>query len=179
GAAQGLRQDSMPAAIAAIEHLGKQNGFAVDATESSSVFADATLSRYAVVVFLLTTGDVLDQDEQAGFMRYIEGGGAFVGVHSAADTEHDWPWYGQLVGAYFVSHPAIQQATVAVVDRETPSTIHLPAHWVRTDEWYNFQQDPSPSVTVLERLDEASYQPGDGAMGSSHPIAWQHVFDGG
>lgn len=176
---QGFRHDSIPAAISAVDQLGQENGFAVDATESPSVFADSTLSRYAVVMFLLTTGNVLDQGEQAAFTRYIERGGAFVGVHSAADTEHDWPWYGSLVGAYFFSHPAVQTATVDVVDRDTPSTIHLPAHWVRSDEWYNFQPPPSASVTVLARLDETTYQPGDGAMGSSHPIAWQQVFDGG
>ena len=175
----GFRHDSIPAAVSAIEQLGSDNGFAVDATEDASMFTGSTLSRYAVVIFLLTTGDVLDADQQAAFQRYIESGGAFVGVHSAADTEHDWPWYGGLVGAYFDNHPAVQQATVDVTDRDTPSTIHLPAHWVRTDEWYNFQTDPSSTVTVLAELDETTYSPGDGAMGSSHPIAWQHVYDGG
>jgi cytochrome c len=175
----GFRHDSIPAAVTAIEQLGAANGFAVDSTESTSMFADSTLQRYAVVMFLLTTGDVLDTDQQAAFTSYIEGGGAFVGVHSAADTEHDWPWYGGLVGAYFESHPAVQQATVEVIDREAPSTIHLPARWIRTDEWYNFQTDPGPSVTVLAELDEATYAPGDGAMGPSHPIAWQHIYDGG
>lgn len=175
----GYRHDSIPAAIAAVEKLGAENGFAVDATEDASVFTGSTLSRYAVVMFLLTTGDVLDQDQQAAFMRYIEAGGGFAGVHSASDTEHDWPWYGNLVGAYFSTHPEIQQATIDVLDRETPSTVHLPAHWARTDEWYNFSTDPSSSVTVLAALDETTYQPGPGAMGASHPIAWQHVFDGG
>ena len=175
----GYRHDSIPTAIAAVEKLGAENGFAVDATEDASVFTDATLSRYAVVMFLLTTGDVLDQDQQAAFMRYIEAGGGFAGVHSASDTEHDWPWYGNLVGAYFSTHPEIQQATIDVLDRETPSTIHLPAQWARTDEWYNFSTDPSSSVTVLASLDETTYQPGPGAMGASHPIAWQQVFDGG
>jgi cytochrome c len=175
----GYRHDSIPAAIAAVEQLGAANGFAVDATEDASVFTDSNLARYAVVMFLLTTGDVLDPDQQAAFTRYIEGGGAFAGVHSAADTEHDWPWYGGLVGAYFESHPAIQQATVDVIDRNEPSTIHLPAKWIRTDEWYDFQTDPSSSVTVLAKLDETTYSPGDNPMGASHPIAWQHVYDGG
>jgi type 1 glutamine amidotransferase len=175
----GFRHDSIPAAIAAVEKLGAQNGFAVDATEGASVFNGSTLPRYAVVMFLLTTGDVLDSDQQAAFMRYIQSGGGFVGVHSASDTEHDWSWYGGLVGTYFAVHPTIQQATIDVVDRDTPSTIHLPAHWTRTDEWYNFTGEPSPSVTVLANLDENTYQPGPGAMGASHPIAWQQVYDGG
>jgi type 1 glutamine amidotransferase len=175
----GYRHDSIPAAISAIEQLGAANGFAVDATEDASTFTSASLSRYRVVIFLLTTGDVLDAAQQAAFTTYIEAGGAFVGVHSAADTEHDWPWYGGLVGAYFASHPPVQRATVDVVDRNTPSTVHLSAVWGRTDEWYNFSTDPSASVTVLARLDERTYAPGDGAMGASHPIAWQHRYDGG
>jgi cytochrome c len=173
------RHDSIPAAISAVERLGAANGFAVDATEDASTFTDANLSHHVVVMFLLTTGDVLDAGQQAALTAYIEAGGAFVGVHSAADTEHDWPWYGALVGAYFASHPAVQPATVDVVDRSTPSTVKLPAKWTRTDEWYNFSTDPSASVTVLAKLDERTYAPGDGAMGGSHPIAWQHLYDGG
>jgi cytochrome c len=175
----GYRHDSIPSAITAVERLGAANGFAVDSTEDASSFTDANLSRYAVVVFLLTTGDVLDAGQEAAFTRYIEAGGGFVGVHSAADTEHDWPWYGSLVGAFFASHPAVQHATVDVVDRNTPSTVHLPVAWSRTDEWYTFSADPSASATVLAKLDESTYAAGDGAMGASHPIAWQQRFDGG
>jgi cytochrome c len=175
----GFRHDSIPAAIAAVEALGAQNDFAVDATEDAGAFSGANLSRYAVVMFLLTTDDILDSDQQGAFQRYIEAGGGFVGVHSASDTEHDWPWYGGLVGAYFKSHPEIQPAIVDVVDPDTPSTIHLPAKWMRTDEWYNFETNPAGTVTVLATVDETTYDPGPDAMGSNHPIAWQHVYDGG
>ena len=130
-------------------------------------------------MFLLTTGDVLDSAQQAAFQQYIEAGGGFVGVHSASDTELDWPWYGGLVGAFFLDHPAIQQAVVDVVDRDTPSTIHLSARWTRTDEWYNFATNPAANVTVLATVDETTYDPGPDAMGSDHPISWQQVYDGG
>jgi cytochrome c len=173
------RHDSIPAALAAITQLGAKGGFTVDATEDAGAFSNDNLARYKVVVFLLTTGDVLDPNQQAALTHYIEAGGGFVGVHSAADTEHDWPWYGGLVGAYFVSHPPIQPAVVNVVDRNTPSTIHLPARWTRMDEWYNFAPNPRGSVTVLATVDETSYAPGDHAMGADHPIMWQHVYDGG
>jgi type 1 glutamine amidotransferase len=174
-----FRHDSIPAAIAAVQSLGAANGFAVDQTEDGGAFTDPNLARYRVVMFLLTTGDVLDDAEQAALQRYIEAGGGFVGVHSAADTEHDWPWYGGLVGAYFASHPAIQTATIDVADPRGPGTVGLPAQWVRTDEWYNFASDPRPSVHVLATLDESTYNPGDGAMGADHPIAWYHDYDGG
>jgi type 1 glutamine amidotransferase len=175
----GFRHDSIPAAIQAVQQLGAANGFGVDQTEDAGAFSDANLGQYRAVMFLLTTGDVLNDAQQAAFQRYIEGGGGFVGVHSAADTEHDWPWYGKLVGTYFLSHPAIQTAQIDVADPRDPSTAGLPAVWTRTDEWYNFTSDPRPSVNVLMTLDERTYDPGPDAMGADHPISWWHAYDGG
>ena len=175
----GFRHASIPAALEALRELGALHGFTVDATEDPGAFTDANLARYAVVAFVLTTGDVLDEERQAAFQRYIRSGHGFVGVHSAADTEHDWPWYGRLVGAYFKSHPAIQPATLVVADPRHTSTAGLPRRWGRMDEWYNFAANPRPSVRVLATLDETTYSPGDGAMGGDHPIAWAHEFDGG
>jgi cytochrome c len=175
----GFRHESIPAALQALRELGARNGFTVDATEDPAAFTDANLSRYAVVAFVLTTGDVLDDARQAAFERYIHAGHGFVGVHSAADTEHDWPWYGRLVGAYFKIHPAIQRATVRVATTRHPSTAGLPRSWARTDEWYNFARNPRPDVRVLATLSESSYSPGPGAMGADHPIAWAHSFEGG
>ena len=175
----GFRHASIPVAIQAVADLGAKNGFGVDATEDAAAFSDANLANYGAVVFLLTTGDVLDDGQQAAFQRYIRAGGGFVGVHSAADTEHDWPWYGGLVGAYFLSHPEIQTAAIDVADPRDASTAALPARWSRTDEWYNFAANPRPSVHVLATIDETSYNPGEGAMGADHPIAWWHDYDGG
>jgi cytochrome c len=177
--AAGFRHDSIPAALQALRELGARNGFTVDATQDAGAFSDANLARYAVVAFVLTTGDVLDDARQAAFERYIRAGHGFVGVHSAADTEHAWPWYGRLVGAYFKSHPAIQPATLVVADPRHVSTAALPRRWARTDEWYNFATNPRPAVRVLATLDETTYSPGDGAMGGDHPIAWAHELDGG
>src|SRR4029079_5858781 len=157
----GFRHDSIPDGIAAIRNLGAKYGFAVDATEDASVFDDARLSAYGAVVFLCTTGDILDAGQQAAFERYIQAGGGFVGVHSAADTEYDWPWYGGLVGAYFNGHPAIQPAAIAVTDRVQASTRDLPPRWNRTDEWYNFRTNPRGRVHVLAAVDEASYSGGE------------------
>ena len=173
----GVRHDSIPDAVAAVGALGAAHGFAVDATEDPAVFDDARLAPYRAVVFLLTTGDVLDPSQQAAFERYIRAGNGYAGVHSASDTEYDWPWYGELVGAYFGDHPAIQAATVHVEDRSHPSTAGLPETWPRTDEWYNFRANPRGRVHVLARLDEASYA--GGTMGADHPIAWYHAYDGG
>jgi type 1 glutamine amidotransferase len=174
----GFRHGSIPDAIAAVQQLGAQNGFDVAQTEDPGAFTDANLSQYQAVIFLLTTGDVLDADQQAAFERYIEAGNGWVGVHSAADTGYDWPWYGQLMGAYFQDHPDIQTATIHVAGHDHPSTLGLPDDWVRTDEWYNFQTNPRDNgVTVLATLDESTYM--GGTMGDDHPIMWYHEFDGG
>lgn len=174
----GFRHASIPAAIGAIQQLGVSNQFSVTATEDSAAFEDTNLRQFACVVFCLTTGDVLNGAQKAAFTRYIHSGGGFVGLHSASDTEHSWPWYGQLVGAFFESHPPIQTGTVKVSDSLHPSTAGLPKRWVRTDEWYSFAENPRGRVHVLATLDERTYAPAD-AMGADHPIAWCHSFEGG
>ena len=173
----GFRHDSIPAAVAALTELGSANGYAVEATEDPALFTAANLARFRVVVFLMTTGDVLDAAGQAAFEAWIAGGGNYVGVHSAADTEYDWPFYGQLIGAYFKQHPAIQPATVNIEVTDHPATAGLPSTWMRTDEWYDFQTNPRTTVTVLATVDESSYT--GGTMGADHPIAWTHPTTGG
>lgn len=173
----GFRHGSIASGIAAIEDLGVANDFSVTATEDANQFTSANLAQYEAVVFLNTTGDVLTNTQQAAFEQYIQGGGGWAGIHSAADTEYGWSWYGDLMGAYFQSHPSIQQATIVVADQTHPSTAHLPQEWVRTDEWYNYQANPRGDVHVLATLDESTYS--GGADGFDHPIAWYHDFDGG
>jgi uncharacterized protein len=173
----GFRHDSIPAGITAIRQLGTQNGFAVDATENPNPFTTQNLARYQAVVWLSTTGDVLNPTQQAAFESYVNGGGGYVGVHAAADTEYNWPWYGSLVGAYFASHPAQQQASLVVENRSGDSTAHLPATWRRFDEWYNYRANPRGGVNVLMRLDESSYN--GGTMGADHPITWWHDVGAG
>ena len=173
----GFRHDSIPQGITAIEALAAEYGFSVEATEDAARFTDTALARYRVIVFLSTTGDIFDADQKAAFERYIRSGGGFVGVHSASDTEYQWPWYGRLVGAYFESHPAIQRATVHIADANHPSTKGLPETWMRTDEWYNFRSNPRGAVHVLATLDESTYS--GGKLGADHPIAWCQEIDGG
>ncbi|MEU4393803.1 ThuA domain-containing protein [Kribbella sp. NPDC023855] len=173
----GFRHDSIPAGIQMIRELGSANGFAVAATEDANAFSAANLAQYEAVVFLNTTGDVLNATQQSAFEAYIRGGGGYAGIHSAADTEHDWPFYGELVGAYFVSHPAIQQATVRVENRAHQATQHLAPAWVRTDEWYNYRTNVRSSARVLATLDESTYS--GGSMGADHPHTWCKAIQSG
>lgn len=172
----GYRHESIETGIDAIRQLGQKNGFEVVATEADSVFTDDYLSQFAALVFLNTTGEIFDPIQRIAFRRFIQAGGGFVGIHSAADTEYTWPWYNQLLGAQFHSHPAIQEAAITVADSDHPATQHLTDQWPRTDEWYNYQNRYAP-VTPLLLLDETSYEGGN--QEGDHPIAWYHDYDGG
>lgn len=174
----GYHHESIPAGTKAVMEMGKENGFAVDSTTDSAKFTDDFLKQYAAVIFLCTTGNVLDEEQQHAFERYIKAGGGFVGVHSATDTEYDWPWYGNLVGAFFHSHPSQQTAVLNVIDNSSIATKHLPKKWKRKDEWYNFKWMTSEPLHILISIDENSYDPGPGKMGN-HPMSWYHDYDGG
>ncbi|GAA1023349.1 hypothetical protein Aple_084290 [Acrocarpospora pleiomorpha] len=173
----GFRHDSIPTGIQAIRDLGAANSFTVTATEDAGVFTTANLAQYETVVFLSTTGDVLNAAQQTAFESYIRGGGGYVGVHAAADTEYAWPFYGQLAGAWFASHPAIQQVASRTENRAHPATAHLPQTWTRTDELYNYQTNPRSTARVLATLDESTYT--GGSMGVDHPITWCKTIDNG
>ena len=173
----GFRHGSIEPAVEALRGLSAERGWTTEHTEDPATFADDQLARADVVVFLLTTGDVLDEAQQGALERWLKRGRGWVGVHSASDTEYDWPWYAGLVGAYFAAHPAIQTATVRVASREHPATAHLPAAWEREDEWYDFRTNPRADVDVLMTVDESTYQ--GGGMGRDHPIAWSRAYGGG
>lgn len=172
----GYYHESIPTGIAALQKLGAGSGFEVDTTKDASKFTESELKKYKAVIFLSTTRNVLNADQQVAFERYIQAGGGYVGIHAAADTEYEWPWYNRLVGAYFLSHPAIQPAAINVIDTSHLSMKGLPMRWERTDEWYNYKSIYA-GIHVLAELDEQTYE--GGANGPRHPIAWYHAYDGG
>lgn len=173
----GYRHRSIETGVAAIQQLGAGLGFEAIHTEDPGAFTDAGLAGYGAVVFLSTTQEVLDDAQQGALQRFVTAGGGFAGVHAAADTEYGWPWYGELVGAWFKSHPAIQAATLARQDSTHPSTRCLPATWTRTDEWYDFRSLPPAAVTVHLTIDESSYE--GGTMGAPHPMSWSRQMGRG
>ncbi len=174
---------SIPKGIAAIQKLGNENNFEVDTTANAEVFTDDSLKHYAAVIFLSTTGDVLNAVQETAFERYIQAGGGYVGIHAAADTEYDWGWYGRMVGGYFVDHPGIhdsfpnvQEGVLEIKDANNEATKHLPKQWKKTDEFYSYKK-LNPEVKVLMTIDENSYK-GGFDMGI-HPMSWYHDYDGG
>ncbi len=172
----GFHHSSIPVGIKAIQDLGAANGFDVDTTTDANIFVEDTLKKYSTLVFLSSTGDLLEGNQETALERYMQAGGGFVGIHAASDAEYDWGWYGRMIGAYFMSHPHQQQAKLIIKDKNHPSTDSLPDTWTRTDEWYNFKKI-SNDIHVLITIDEKSYE--GGKNGDVHPMAWYHEFDGG
>ncbi|HOY19975.1 MAG TPA: ThuA domain-containing protein [Haliscomenobacter sp.] len=177
----GFRHTSIEPGKIALIKMGQSQGFAVDTTENAAKFTEANLKQYAAVIFLCTTGNVFDALQQNAFERYIQSGGGYVGIHSATDTEYDWPWYGKLAGGYFTSHPStpsnVQKGIFHIEDKTHPSTSFLPDPWERTDEFYDFR-DINPNAKILVSIDEKSYF--GAKMGvPKHPMSWYHDYDGG
>ena len=173
---QGFRHGSIEKGAQVLKQLLDKEKIASDHSEDASLFTDQGLKKYDAVIFLSTTGNILDETQQEAFVRYIQSGKGFAGIHAATDTEFDWPWYNGLVGAYFTSHPAVQNAKIAIVDRKHIATKHLDPVWWHKDEWYNFK-DVKEGLHVLMNLDEKSYN--GGKMGDHHPISWSQNYDGG
>lgn len=172
----GFRHSSIPVGKLAILKLGKENGLTIDTTENASLFKDANLRKYGAVVFLNTTGLVLNAEQKGAFERFIRAGGGYVGIHAATDSDHSWPWYIELSGALFESHPDQDTVETKVIRRDHRSMEGFPEHWWIKDELYNFKS-VSKDIKVLLTIDEKKYEGGN--MGDFHPMAWFHEFDGG
>lgn len=172
-----FRHGNIEAATKALIQLGERKGFEVVASEDADLFTDDNLKQYSAILFLNTTGNIFNTNQEVALERYIQAGGGFVGIHAAADTEYDWKWYGLLVGAYFKSHPKIQEADLVIhKDSKFPLLDSFPNPWVRVDEWYNFRQVPE-HTNILVSIDESSYTGGDND--GNHPMVWYHEYDGG
>jgi type 1 glutamine amidotransferase len=171
----GYRHDSIPAAVAAIRDIAARRGIVIEHTEDAGAFRHGALAAFRAVAFVNTTGDVLDDAQQQAFEAFIGAGGGYLGVHAAADTEYDWPWYGRLVGAWFKSHPpGLQTGTVRFA---RPLGPHAAATWRVTDEFYNFRSRPSEGASIVAWLDESTYEGGE--LGADHPISWCREVHGG
>ncbi len=182
----GWHHDSVNAGVTAIQDLGKLHDFNVFWTaDANRVINDKELAKYKVVIFLLTTGDVLNDEQQGAFERYIKAGGGFVGVHSASDTEYGWPWYTKMVGHMFQTHPAIQTAVLKVEDRNFPGMDRFAKRSLVTEEWYQFGPAQS-KLTYLLTVDDSTYNPApqpkdkpSNGLGAFHPISWYQNYDNG
>lgn len=77
----GFRHASIETGVDTVRQLGLMNGFTVEHTEDPTAFTADNLARYAAVLWLSTTGSVLDDAQKAAFEQYVAGGGGYAGVH--------------------------------------------------------------------------------------------------
>ncbi|WP_049631856.1 ThuA domain-containing protein [Cellvibrio sp. pealriver] len=182
----GFHHQSINEGVDAIRQLAVRHHFAVDWHEDASIFSDEKLTQYHAIIFLLTTGDILNDEQQAAMERFIRAGKGFVGIHSASDTEYDWEWYTKMVGRTFHIHPEIQTAELSVTDRKFPGLERMPDRFWWTDEWYEFGAERTKGLNYILTVDEQTFNPAadwgskkSNGMGKFHPIAWYHNYDGG
>ena len=183
----GFHHESINEGVNAIKQLAVRNNFSIDWQEDAKLFNDKNLEKYQAVVFLNTTGNIFNDEQQAAMEKFIKSGKGFVGIHSASDTEYDWVWYTKMVGMMFKIHPQQQSAYLKVEDSNFPGMERFPKKFLWTDEWYEFKAPAvSTDLKFLVSVDEKSYDPkvkwGDNegkGMGNFHPIAWYHNYDGG
>lgn len=193
----GWHHESISNGIAAINELAATHNFDIKRQQNATKVTAGVLKEIDVVIFLNTTANIFDEDEQIAFEKYIQSGNGYVGIHAASDTEYDWLWYTKLVGRMFHIHPVQQTAKLNIIDRNFPGLEHFPDTLLWTDEWYEFGEEKVKGLNYLITVDEASFDPvvtwknsdtddngntidrvGKG-MGKFHPISWYHEFDGG
>ncbi len=172
----GFRHVSIASGQDMLQSIANQRTYTIHFTEDSSSINTKNLQEIDVIIFLNTSGDILDDSGQEALQTFLHNGGGFLGIHCASCTEYDWPWYEKLVGRHFQDHPPLQQGTV-LIDTNSPMTNHLDSTWLKTDEWYNFKTPLPQNLNPIMWVDKNAYQ--GGTMGETHPITWYHEFEGG
>lgn len=185
-------EDGIAGAREALDAIAARRGFALFHSENGALFDAEHLARFDVVVFSNATGDMLSPAQEQAFERWLEGGGGWLGIHSAGDASHaEWTWYlDELIGARFIGHilgPQTQKARVVVEDAAHPATRGLPAEFEHEEEWYSWDRSPREAgFHVLLTVDESSYDPTIRFAGSEtdlrmgdHPVAWWRCIGGG
>jgi uncharacterized protein len=161
----------------ALEALGRETGaFEAIVTRDAAWFDPERLKKVDVV-FFYTTGELpLSAAERAALFAFVRGGGGFAGAHCAADTFHEVPEYGAMLGAYFDGHPWHQAVRIRVEDREHPATRHLGEAFTLSDEVYQFRAPyDREQLHVLLSLDPASVDvaaPGVHRTDGDFALAW-------
>ncbi|MBK6391328.1 MAG: ThuA domain-containing protein [Saprospiraceae bacterium] len=182
----GFHHESIHEGVSAMRELAGKHNFDLDWQEDPGKFNDNNLAKFDIIIFLNTTGDILNDVQQAAMEKFIQSGKGFVGIHSATDTEYGWEWYTKLVGRSFKIHPVIQSAKLKFTSNKFPglSGFNEANYW--TEEWYDFGPEKINGLNYILAVDESTYNPkvqwGENkseGMGAFHPMAWYHEFDGG
>ena len=181
----GFHHKSINEGVTAIREMAEKHHFSLDWHEDAKVINEKNLEKYDVIFFLLTTGNILNDEQQGAMERFIQSGKGFVGVHSASDTEYDWDWYTKMVGRTFHIHPVIQTAELEVLDRKFPGLERMPDNFWWTDEFYEFGTERIDTLNYILSVDGetfdtyANWDEKESREMDFRPMAWYHEYDGG
>lgn len=172
----GYRHQSIETGIRTLDSLAQSLGYQIYFSEDSLDISAEKLNAVDVLIFLSTSGDILNEAQQIAVEDFMKQGKGFIGIHGASATEYDWNWYVGLVGSFFVDHPSIQHAKL-YINKDDPIFTDLPQSISIEDEWYNFSKPFPNTLKTLITIDETTYQ--GGTMGDFHPSTWYHEYGGG
>ncbi len=182
---KGYVHDNIADSVKAIQKMGAENGFGVDASDDPKVFTPENLKQYRALVFSNSNNEAFENDAQRqAFRQFIESGGGFVGIHSASGSERAWPYYWFVLGGSFARHPPLQKFTVRVKDHGNPATKDMPDSFEWEDECY-FLDYLNPDIHPLLVTDPSKLKDPVRAkrhadlVGDSLPLAWSHEMERG
>lgn len=192
-------------AFAVLKSLGEKNNFEVVTSKDGSLFTPEYLAQFDAFVFY-TTGDLTlaRNDERYGddnppmtaagkaaFLKAIEDGKGFVGVHSASDTFHspgnkfdNTPEryvtdgakadpYIRMLGGEFIKHDAQQPAHQRVIDPKFPGMSAVPADFGPAEEWYSLKNFPADLHVLL--VQETKGMNGPSYQRAPYPSTWARM----
>jgi len=179
----GFRHEVLPETREIFTRLGGELDW-LEVTVSDDI-ADLTpqvMSTLDVIV-LYTSGTLpMSEAQKKAFMEFLERGGGVVGIHSASDTFHDWPWFVAMIGGEFDGHPWHEKVGIVLDDPRHPATRHLAEkqadgttrdRFEITDEIYQFKQ-LNPERFTLMSLDTTSVTH-DVDPARAYPLAWTRL----
>jgi len=179
---KGFRHSSIPTAERVLAELGKSDGsYEVDYVRSdadmNAKMTPAALAGYDAVIFANTTGD-LPIPDVAGFLKWVESGKGFLGMHSATDTfrgHKPLHPYTVMINGEFRTHK--EQAAVEAFngDPTFPGNQHLGASFKAFDEIYIFDGYQRKAVKALLDLDQHP----NSKMPGHYPISWARFYGKG
>ncbi|MGH9662424.1 MAG: ThuA domain-containing protein [Bryobacteraceae bacterium] len=134
--------------------------FEVTVTQDGAEVTREKLERYQAVVFFTAINP--PGVDKEGLIEWVSNGGAFVGIHSTANTYQNFAPFGEMLGAYYDRRPwrtkenPQTKVRVKVVDKNHPATRHLGDSFEIADDIYQFKNFDRSKTRLLLSLDLAS-----------------------
>lgn len=160
--------------------------FQTTVTQHGTEVTREKLARYKAVVFFTAINP--PGVDKEGLIEWVKGGGAFVGIHSTANTYQNFPPFGEMLGATYDRRPwrtkENPQTTVRIKvnDKNHPATRHLGDSFEIADDIYQFKNFDPEKVQLLLSLAPASLDLTNPRMNreDAHlPVSWARSYHQG